>query len=167
MRRCCLVLLSVSLLFSLFACGGSPQTVQLLPFSAALSFSQNDTDVSGTLTVENAQTMRLLLSSPAELKGAECVLENGEAVLRFGEASLSLGDAERLSLPPTAVKALFEALSILLAVPQTPADGVVEAATSRGTAKAVFSSEFTQLLRVEIGDIVYTFANVSAGSTSA
>lgn len=160
MRRLCLVISVIVLPLVACACGVLPQTVQLSPFSALIQFSENNTDYEGTLTVEDDRMMQIELTAPQSIQGLVCTFENGVSVLRFEDALVSLEDAEHIALAPTAMKALFEALSALFDTQQTLSpEGAVELSTSRGTATAVFSSASSVLQRVMIGDVTFTLEN--------
>ena len=146
-------------LLSLCACGKTPQALPLSPFSADVSYTRDGVSFSGVFTLENGQTMRLLLREPAELQGLCFVFEGETAALRLGDAALSLPDAESLSLPAAAEHALFEALSALCAAP-TPlsAEHTAEVSTARGTATVTFTPELSRPQTVDVGGVQFVFA---------
>ncbi len=161
--RCCFACVFFLLLSFLCACGQTPQSVVLTPFSADCSFASGTAEFTGVFTLKDSKTMQLMLRTPRELQGLCIAFENDSAVLGFGEATVSLDDAQAIGLPETAFRTLFQALSVFCSAPQTLSEnGTAEVSTKNGTASVALLPQTKLPQSVKLGEQAFVFKNQQA-----
>lgn len=99
------------LLLSGCAKGGAEKTYSLPETDCLVTFTENETRVSGVIRYVSPQEMKLTLTEPQQANGCELSLNNGTYSLSFDGVSCTLENFENLFDSAKGFQTLFEVFS--------------------------------------------------------